>query len=136
MRAVDIYGICTRLIGNSNFYKFESNKLLTEMLVFLLFKKESESDYMLTIETKELEISKDLLKKVETICKFACVKPTITNRNIKNIKGTNIAYVKPHIININNIDYLIFDECDDIFINGYDEKIKFKDFETYIKSHF
>ena len=27
---------CTRLIGNSNFYKFESNKLLTEMLVFLL----------------------------------------------------------------------------------------------------
>ena len=41
---------------------------------------------MLTIETKELEISKDLLKKVEMICKFACVKPTITNGIIKNIK--------------------------------------------------
>ena len=106
------------------------------MLVFLLFKKESESDYMLTIETKELEISKDLLRKVEMICKFACVKPTITNGNVKNIKETNIAYVKPHIIKINNIDYLMFDECDDIFINGYDEKIKFKDFETYIKRHF
>ena len=106
------------------------------MLVFLLFKKESESDYMLTIETKELEISKDLLRNVEMICKFACVKPTITNGNVKNIKETNIAYVKPHIIKINNIDYLMFDEYDDIFINGYDEKIKFKDFETYIKSHF
>ena len=106
------------------------------MLVFLLFKKESESDYMLTIETKELEINIELKRKVEMICKFACVKPTITNGNIKNIKGTNIAYVKPHIIKINNIDYLMFDECDDIFINGYDEKIKFKDFETYIKSHF
>ena len=106
------------------------------MLVFLLFKKESESDYMLTIETKELEISKGLLKKVEMICKFACVKFTISNGNIKNIKGTNIAYVKPHIIKINNIDYLMFDECDDIFVNGCDEKIKFKDFETYIKSHF
>ena len=88
---------------------------------------------MLTIETKELEISKDLLKKVEMICKFACVNHTITNGNIKNIKGTNIAYVKPHIIKIN---YLMFDECDDIFINGYDEKIKFKEFETYIKSRF
>ena len=55
------------------------------MLVFLLF-KESESDYMLTIETKELEISKDLLRKFEMICKFACVKPTITNGNVKNIK--------------------------------------------------
>lgn len=91
---------------------------------------------MLTIETKELEISKDLLKKVEMICKFACVNHTITNGNIKNIKGTNIAYVKPHIIKINKIDYLMFDEYDDIFINGYDEKIKFKEFETHIKSRF
>ena len=91
---------------------------------------------MLTIETKELEISKELKRKVEMICKFACVKPTITNGNIKNIKGTNIAYVKPHIIKINNIDYLMFDECDDIFIKKKKKKIKFKDFETYIKSHF
>ena len=91
---------------------------------------------MLTIETKELEIGKDLLKKVEMICKFACVKPTITNGNIKSIKGTNIAYVKPHIVTINNIDYLIFNDCDDIFVNGYKERIKFKDLENYIKSHF
>ena len=77
---------------------------------------------MLTIETKELEISIELKQKVEMICKFACVKPTITNGNIKNIKGTNIAYVKPHIIKINNIDYLMFDECDDIYINGNDKK--------------
>ena len=72
--------------------------------------------YTLTIETKELEISENLLKKVEMICKFASVKPTITNGNIKNIKGTNIAYVKPHIIKINNIDYLMFDECDVLII--------------------
>jgi len=39
-------------------------------------------------------------KKVEIICKFA--------------------YVKPHIITINKIDYLMFDECDDIYINDYD----------------
>ena len=38
-KVVDNYDVGTRLIGNSNFYKFESNKLLTEMLVFLLFKK-------------------------------------------------------------------------------------------------
>lgn len=64
----------------------------------------------MTIETKELEISKDLLRKVEMICKFACVKPTITNENVKNIKETNIAYVKPHIIKINNIDNLMNDD--------------------------
>ena len=31
------------------------------------------------------------------------------------------AYVKPHIITINKIDYLMFDGCDDIYINGYDK---------------
>ena len=90
----------------------------------------------MTIETKELVISEELKRKVEMICRFAYVEYSITNGNIKSLKNTNIAYVKPHIIKINNIDYLMFDECDDIFVNGYDEKIKFKDFETYIKSHF
>ena len=71
---------------------------------------------MLTIETKELNISEKLKKKVDMICKFA--------------------YVKPHIITINEIDYLMFDECDDIFINGYEKKIKFKDLLEYIKSKF
>ena len=97
---------------------------------------ESESDYMLDKKTKELEISKSLKKKVDMICRFTNTTPTYENGNIISIKNTNIAYVKPHIIKINNIDYLMFDECDDIFVNGYDEKIKFKGFETYIKSHF
>ena len=71
---------------------------------------------MLTIETKELNISEELKKKVDMICKFV--------------------YVKPHIMTINEIDYLMFDECDDIFINGYEKKIKFKDLLEYIKSKF
>lgn len=69
---------------------------------------------MLTIETKELNISEELKKKVDMICKFV--------------------YVKPHIMTINEIDYLMFDECDDIYINGYDKKIKFKDLLEYIKN--
>ena len=88
---------------------------------------------MLTIETKKIEISEKLKRKIEMICRFANVKPNIKNGNIKSIKGTNIAYVKPHILTINNIDYLIFEECADIFVNGYDTKIKFKDLEQYIK---
>ena len=89
----------------------------------------------MTIETKELKISEELKRKVEMVCRFANVKYTIINRNIKSIKNTNIAMVKPHIVKIKGIDYLIFDDCNDIFINGYKEKIKFKDFENYIKAH-
>ena len=89
----------------------------------------------MTIETRELKISDELERKVKMICKFACVKPTITNGNIKSIKEINIAYVMPHIIKINNINYLMFNGCDNIFVNGYKEKIRFKDFEQYIKNH-
>ena len=84
------------------------------MLVFLLFKKESESDYMLTIETKELNISEELKKKVDMICRFACVKPTYQNGNVINIVNSNIAYVKPHILKVKNNDYLIFEEYDEV----------------------
>ena len=40
---------------------------------------------MLNIETKELIMSDKLKKKVDMICKFACVKPTYHNGNIINI---------------------------------------------------
>ena len=39
------------------------------------------------------------------------------------------AYVKSHIITINKIDYLMFDECDDIYINGYDKDYDDRDID-------
>ena len=89
----------------------------------------------MTIETKELVISDELKKKVDMICRFACVKYELINGSIISLKNTNIAYVKPHILKVNENDYLLFDECDDIFINGYNNKIKFKDLEEYLKRH-
>jgi hypothetical protein len=80
----------------------------------------------MTIETKKLVISEELKRKVEMICKFAYVDYPITNGSIKSI---NIAMIKPHIVKIKDINYLIFDESDDIFINGYEKKIKLKDFK-------
>jgi len=89
---------------------------------------------MITIETKELIISDELKRKVEMICKFANINDyTFTNGNIVNFKNTNIAYVKPHILKVKGNDYLIFDSFDYIFINGYNDKIKFSDLTDYIK---
>lgn len=85
------------------------------------------------IETKQLNISEELKRKVELIFRFANVDYTFTNGIIKNIKNTNIAYVKPHILRVKETNYLIFEECDDIFINNFKYKIKFKDLENHIK---
>ena len=88
---------------------------------------------MLKTEIREIEIDKELLNKVNMICKFANVKPTITNGSIISIKDTNIAYVKPHILSINNTNYLLFNDYDYIFINGYNKKIKYKNLLEYLK---
>lgn len=80
----------------------------------------------MTLETKELVIGEELKKKVDMICKFACRKYKLINGSIISKKNTNIAYVKPHILKVNNNDYLLFDECDNVFINGYDKRIKLK----------
>ena len=87
----------------------------------------------MTTETKQLNISEELKRKIEFICKFANVNYTLTNGNIKSIKNTNIAYVKPHILRVKETDFLILEECDDIFINDFNNKIKFKDLESYLK---
>lgn len=57
---------------------------------------------------KELEFDKKVLKRIEMICRFAFVKPVIKLGSIVNIKGTNIAYVSPHIITVGGNNYLIF----------------------------
>ena len=89
----------------------------------------------MTIETKKLVISEGLKKKVDMICRFACVKYELINGSVISLKNNNIAYVKPHILKVNENDYLLFDECDDIFINGYNKRIKFKDLEEYLKEN-
>ncbi len=34
------------------------------------------------------------------------------------------AYVKPHILKVKDNDYLIFEEYEEVFINGYNKKNK------------
>ena len=62
---------------------------------------------MFEIETKELKISDELNRKIDMICRFASVKYEIISGNIKSIKNTNIAYVKPHILKVKGNAYLL-----------------------------
>ncbi len=87
------------------------------------------------VEVKELKISSELQKKIDMICRFASVKYELISGSIISLKNTNIAYVKPHILKVNGNDYLLFDECDDIFINSYQKKIKFKDLEEHLREN-
>lgn len=88
---------------------------------------------MFEIETKKLKISVELNRKIDMICRLACVKYEFMPGNIKSVKNTNISYVKPHILKVKGNDYLILEECEEVFINGYNKKIKLKALENYLK---
>ena len=90
---------------------------------------------MLNTETEELKISDKLKRKFDIEWKIYNTTPIINNGYVKNITGTNIAYVMPHIIFIKNNKYLMFDECDNVYVNTFKNKIVFKDLEDYINSH-
>lgn len=90
---------------------------------------------MLTIETKETKISDELKRKIEMIGRFTNTTPLITNGSVLNIKGTNVAYVKPHTVMIKERLYFFFEECDEVFIDNLYHKIKIKDLENFIKSN-
>ena len=90
---------------------------------------------MFELKTKELKISKELKKKIEMICKFACVKYELINGDIISVNNTNLAFVKPHILRVKGNDYLLFEDSDIVFINGYNKKIKLFELENYFKNN-
>ena len=76
-----------------------------------------------------------LKKKVKNILMFLNIKSKLEQGNIINIPKTNIAYIEPHKLIINNITYLFFNESENVYINTLEEFIPFSDLEEYIKSH-
>ena len=90
---------------------------------------------MFEIETKKLKISDELNRKIDMICRFACVKYGFIPGNIKSIKNTNIAYVKPHILKVKGNDYLILEEYAKFIIGlsiNYKKELKKMFKETFV----
>ena len=50
---------------------------------------------MIKFTTQELEMEKSLKQRIEFICEFCHVTPTITNGSIKRINNTNLNYIEP-----------------------------------------
>ena len=55
---------------------------------------------MVNIIKEELPSEESLKKKLELICEFSKVAPTIINGNIRKIDKTNLTYIEPNRIKI------------------------------------
>ena len=84
---------------------------------------------------EKLDIEETLKKKVKNILMFLNLKGKLEKGNIINIPKTNIAYIEPHKLVVNDITYLFFNECENVYINTLEESIPFNELENYIKMH-
>ncbi len=88
---------------------------------------------MVNIIKEEITLDEALKKKLKFICDFAKVKPTIINGSIRKIDKSNLAYVEPHKVIINNIMFLVFNYSNDVYIKNFGNKIKINELEDYLK---
>ena len=89
---------------------------------------------MINVIKKEIDMEESLKKRLEIICDFCNTTPTIINGSIRKIDKTNLNYVEPHRIIINNVMFLAFNYSNEIYINNLSKKIKISELENYIKT--
>ena len=88
---------------------------------------------MIKVIKKEIDMEESLKKRLEIICDFCNTTPTIINGSIRKIDKTNLNYIEPHRIIINNVMFLAFNYSNEIYINNLSKKIKISELENYIK---
>ena len=97
---------------------------------------------MVKIIKEELSFEESLKKKIEFICDFCNTTPKFINGSIRKINKTNLTYIEPHRIIINNITFLAFNYSNEIFIENLsntltdvDEQFKEKTIKTLTENN-
>ena len=84
---------------------------------------------MIKFIKKELEIEESLKQRIMIICDFCNTTPTIINGSIRKIDKTNLTYIEPHRIIINDTTFLAFNYSNEMFIENLSNKIKLSELE-------
>ena len=90
---------------------------------------------MINIIKEEIEIEESLVSRLNVICDFCNTSLKVENGSIRRIEHTNLTYIEPHRIFINNKLYLAFNYSNDIYVNNLGKKIKLSELEQYIKAN-
>ena len=88
---------------------------------------------MLNIIKEKLDLSPDLKKKINWASKYTSTSITLEKGALIKLEPTNIAYVDPHKVIINNYTFLFFNGIDDFYINSLRAKHNVSELENYFK---
>ena len=84
---------------------------------------------------EKLDIDETLNKRINNLLKFVNIKSKLINGNIIHISRTNLAYIEPHKLIINEITYLFFNNCENVYINTLEQSILLNELERHIKAN-
>ena len=79
---------------------------------------------MIKIIEQEISFDDLLKKKLEFICDFCNTTSKFINGSIRKIDKTNLSYIEPHRIIINDITFLAFIYSTEIYIKNLSKKIQ------------
>ena len=89
---------------------------------------------MIKFITQKLEIDSNLKQRLEFICEFCHIKPTIINGSTRKIDKTYLSYIEPHRIIVKDTTFLAFNYSTDIYVGSLNKKIQIVKLEDYIKN--
>ena len=90
-------------------------------------------DVMIEIIKTEITMGNELYSKIKWCSNYCKCKPNIYNGCLRAIKHTNLAYIEPHRVIINNTIYLFFNGQEYFYINDLREKYPLSKLQEHIK---
>ena len=90
---------------------------------------------MIKIIKKEISIDDALKRKLEFICEFNHTTPTFINGSIRKVDKSNLSYIEPHKIIINNTTFLAFNYSNELYIKNFGNKILISELDGYLKAN-
>lgn len=90
-------------------------------------------DYMLNIIKEKLDLSPDLKKKIDWAKKYTSTPIKLEKGHLIRLEPSNLAYVDPHKVIINDYTFLFFNGVDTFYINNLNDKHNLSELEKYFK---
>ena len=115
---------------------FELNRIdgyenQSEMVDFFVCQKIILKERMVSVMKiikQEIQFEESLKQRLEFICEFSKVNPTFVNGSIRKLDKTNLSYIEPHKVIVNNTTLLVFNYSNDVYISNLSKKINLNKF--------
>ena len=88
---------------------------------------------MLNIIKEKLDLSPELERKINWAKNYTSTSITLEKGHLIRLEPTNLAYVDPHKVIINNYTFLFFNGVESFYINSLKEQHNLSELEKYFK---